>query len=137
VDVRVSRRKLDCGERLDYRLRLRPQGKLSLNAVSLTLHGFEKITWKGHKNRAHSATHTLYRRRAFLRLPLPASRTVDRGDRLSQDGSFELPAEGPPSFEASGNKIIWRLELAVDIAGLPDVEKSWPLTVRPQLRGEG
>lgn len=52
---------------------------------------------------------------------------------MTAAAQFTIPAEGMHSFEASDNKITWRLVLTTSIASWPDFAAAFPLVVAPLL----
>ena len=69
------------------------------------------------------------------------SREKSGTDPLDASGSVELETPGlsgegvnlPPTFEASRNKILWRLSVKGDIRWWPDIEDAWDIEVLPAL----
>ena len=64
---------------------------------------------------------------------LPLERVIadTASDELAAEWTVTVPADAPPSFHASNNKIEWTLEVKVVIDGYPDACPTFPLLVAP------
>jgi hypothetical protein len=118
-------------------LRLEPEGKIVLGQpcrlrwqieggagklvkLRLTLIGEEVATYR--RGTSTSTARHVFERRVLVETVVPQQ--IEFGE-----ATIELPIETVPSFEASNNKIVWKLELAGEIPKRPDLLDTYPLTV--------
>jgi hypothetical protein len=142
VDLHVSAEEVCMGDRLGFELALNPTGKVHVNRVTLECRGYEWIQWRETESYTdsdgrsqtrtvtRSKTHTLHEETQEL----ASDRPLRAGTAFHESGHFDIPLEGPPSMAADDNAIRWKLELHVDILGLPDVKETYELAVKPARR---
>ncbi len=93
-----------------------------ISTLSFKLKGIESATYR-------RGTDTITRTETFYEIELAQySDSVDM-----RSGSFEIqfPKNSMPTWEASNNKIEWRLELNGDIPRWPDIDESYDIVVYP------
>lgn len=59
-------------------------------------------------------------------------RTLGLGERWTHSLSVVLPAEGPPSFEAKHNQVLWTVRVRAEIAGWPDYDEGFVFRALPK-----
>jgi hypothetical protein len=108
-----------------------PKSALLLNEATVKLKGIEQVvSGSGTKKTTH--THTLHEAQASL----SAKQGIVAGRPVRLETLLELPASAPPSFEAASNKLIWSLNVHLDIARWPDWTHDVALRVLPMPSGE-
>jgi len=128
-----------------------PRPKLTLSRAAIPLGERANITWSfaGSAQRletlriwvegAESAT---YRRGTSSHTEtktFASIEVIERGEGMplaNGSATVRIPADTMHSFEASRNKIVWKIKLHGSIARWPDVITEFPLTVTPGEAGE-
>lgn len=104
-------------------LQWRFTGRVALvSRLLITLEGREEASYR-------RGTDTVTDRQPFL-----LSKVVETpyAERISTgSGSIRVPADTMPSWTGEHNKIVWALKVKAEIAGWPDVEEEYPITVIP------
>ena len=126
VEVTVSPRQLNPGDRFEVELRFAPKARIELNEITATLKGQEVvISGSGTKRTTHR--HVFHDEVQQLL----AACDVWPEEGTSAKGSFQIPHDAAPSFVASDNRLEWSVELHVDIARWPDWQSTEILAVAP------
>jgi hypothetical protein len=58
-------------------------------------------------------------------------RDLAAGESLVVEGRIRIPATAPPSFRAEDHQVEWKLEVRIDVPGMPDWTATYPLVVLP------
>lgn len=114
------------GEAIPLRLQFTPGGNLPLQGIRATLRAREECV-RGSGTNKKTSRHTLHEATTIL-----AEEGVLPGGQPAQFGAnIVVPDLGLYSFAASDNKLIWELELVLDIPSWPDWKETRLLCVRP------
>ncbi len=119
------------GGRMPICVTFMPKRSSSLNGITARLLGQERCTSGSGTNRT-THTHKLH----TSSVTLASQGEVTAGQPIRVDGYVEIPKINAYSFSASNNKIVWEVELRVDIPMWPDWLEKRPITVRPVLLAE-
>jgi len=124
--VKLSRDVVRPGDTIDVTLVLKPRRTLALNAAVVELSGREHAVSGGGTNMtAHD--HDVHLRQHSL----GAESHLRAGRRVVLQASLEVPAGAPPTFAAYYNDLKWTAKVRLGIAGWPDWEEEFPVTVKP------
>ena len=126
VGFQLARTEVVPGEQVPVRLSIRPQKTTEHNGITAKLTGVEKAT-SGSGTNSTTYTHKLCEET----ITLCEAGTVTPGAPLDLETSVAIPADAPYSFLASDNKILWQIELRIDIPRWPDWVYTQMLSVRP------
>ncbi len=112
------------GDPLTATVRFTPSADIALSRVMATLQAFERcVSGSGTNTTTHR--HTFFTRDVQLCGPRGAA----AGAGVELRGEFVLPADAPPSFNASDNELTWSVKFVVSMEGLPDVSRDVTFTV--------
>ncbi len=124
--IRLSASELKRGEEVLFNLALRPGQRTELRSLEVTLECEERVV-HGH------GQYQSHRRKVVFEQKLSLAKGVliepRRGFR--RKGRLTIPEDGPPSFGAPHNQVVWWLRFRGDIVGWPDWKEPFLLTVRP------
>lgn len=129
--VIVDRLPLRLGDRLTVSFEQQTKQHCTVNSVTVALHCEE---WARYRVGTDTRTET--------HLAVDDTTTLDiSGDAqaLSQlvgSATFKIPVESMHSFDASNNRITWRLRVKTDIDGWADYAADFPLQVIPRIAPE-
>lgn len=65
------------------------------------------------------------------RLSLARDLLIEPNRSLRKKGTVTIPEDGPTTFGAPDNQLVWWLRFQADIVGWPDWMEPFVLTVRP------
>ena len=125
VELELTPRDLRPGGSARLSLHFVPRARAELNEVTATLRGREIVT-SGSGTSRHTYRHTLCEEGWVL----------ERGGSLLEGDSFEkklevtVPESAAPSFRVEDNRILWELEVRVDVAGWPDWLETREITIQ-------
>lgn len=122
--LEMEREPLTPGERA--RIHLVQGGQFSLNTLTVDLKCIEKISYTRGTD-TYTETHDVYTERLLDTGPIALNAAL----RLEQPLEFRIPAEGPVSFRAPHNELVWRLEVALDVSRWPNARYTYPFRVTP------
>jgi hypothetical protein len=114
------------GQEVAVHLALTPRSPVSLTRGVVLLRGQERVVSGTGTNRT-THTHVFQLQEAGLDLPSD----VRAGSTLQRSVVLAVPADAPPSFGASDNDLQWAVVVRIGIAGWPDWEREYPITVAP------
>jgi hypothetical protein len=124
--VKLSTRDLRLGEEIQFELVIRPRRKAELRSLNAILECEERVT------HGHGQYQTHHRRTVFEEKVVLAEPRVIRPQRgLRKQGALTIPGDGPVTFGAPSNRVVWWLRFEADIVGWPDWKDPLLLTVRP------
>ena len=120
------------GGQVPVRVTFTPRQSSDLNGITAEIVGKEVcVSGSGTNRKTH--THKLYERT----LTLASRGKVVAGRRISLDGYVSIPQTQAYSFSAKDNKIVWEIEIRIDIPNWPDWLRTQTITVRPAESAEG
>jgi hypothetical protein len=124
--VQVSTKELRRGEEILYSLVLRPEQRTELRSLDVVLECEERI-YKGH------GQYRSYRRKRVFekRQSLAKDLVVEAHRGLRKKGAISIPDDGPTTFCAPDNQLVWWLHFRADIVGWPDWKEPHLLKVKP------
>jgi hypothetical protein len=124
--VNLSTTELGLGEAIRFSLALRPEQRTELRVLEAVLECEERVV------HGHGQYQSHHRRVVFeKRLSLAEDLLIEPHRGLRRKGTLTLPEDGPPSFGAPHNQVVWWLRFRGDIVGWPDWKEPFLLTVRP------
>jgi hypothetical protein len=124
--VQLSTTEVRRGEEVRFSVSVRPDKRTELRSLEAILECEERVV-QGHGN--YQTTH---RRTVFQkRLSLAKDQVIDPARGLRKKGTLTLPPDGPPSFGAPHNQLLWWLRFEGNIVGWPDWKEPILLTVWP------
>ena len=124
--VQLSTTELRWGEEIRFSLVLRPEQRTELRALRAILECEERVVHGHGQYRSH------HRKTVFKeRFSLAEDLTVEPHRVFRKNGTLTLPEDGPTSFGAPDNQVVWWLRFRADIVGWPDWKEPFLLTVKP------
>jgi hypothetical protein len=120
----ISSHPLYSGERC--RVFISQSGKLTMNSLRVFLVSEEEATYQ-----EGTATRTESRRVFEQELFKQERFQIEKERPYETEFDLQLPAGAMHSFEASYNKIRWKLVVRGDVAGWPNYERNFPVVVYP------
>jgi len=120
------------GTKLALGLDFNPRSEARLNEITATLKGYESVT-SGSGTNTTTHVHTLHEEKIVLR----GNGRLFAREAQELAGSVTLPADAAPSFEASDNHLIWKVDFHIDIAAWPDWTASTTIQVPALPDGKG
>jgi len=127
VDLHWDTLETPPGESFPLRIRLVPRKAVAINVVTCRLVGKEQcVSGSGTDKTTH--THIVHQRTTTLASDISAA----PGQPLEWAARLEIPETTAYSFEASDNKLIWSVEVRIDIPNWPDWMDEVTLLVRPR-----
>lgn len=108
------------------RIHLVQGGQFSLNTLTVDLRCIEKISYTRGTD-TYTETHEVYTERLLDTGPIELNAAL----KLEQPLEFRIPAEGPVSFRAPHNELVWSLEVALDVSRWPNAKYTYPFRVAP------
>ena len=123
----VSVQPLYLGETFTVRLRQPFKGDCQLNGVALKLICREEATYRRGTN-THTDRHEVFSES----YPVFEAQHAPAGTVLESEVSLQIPEDAMHTFVALRNKILWFLEVHVDIAAWPDYREEFQLQVAPR-----
>jgi hypothetical protein len=124
--VQLSTTELRLGEAILFSLTLRPDRRTELRSLDAILECEERVVHGHGQYRSHQRK-VVYEKRISLAQDL----IIEPHRGLRRKGTLSLPEDGPPSFGAPDNQVVWWLRFQGDIVGWPDWKEPFLLTVRP------
>jgi len=124
--IQLSTTELRRGEEILFSLVLRPEQRTELRSLDVVLECEERVV-RGHgQYRSH-------RRKTVVSKTISLSKdhVVEPHRGLRKRGAISIPEDGPISFGAPDNQVVWWLHFRADIVGWPDWNEPHLLTVRP------
>jgi hypothetical protein len=118
------------GETCRARVTIRPQGPVVVEAVDVEIQAFEQVRWKvrtNNRDQIRSKVESVW----YLRIPTRRPGQVIPPQVVEEAFEFTIPSEGPPSFEAPMNRLMWTVTLTIRMRGLNATRKVYPITVPP------
>lgn len=124
--VQLTTSDLRLGEDIGFSLALRPEQRTELRSLVVTLECEERVV-HGH------GQYQSHRRKVVFekRLSLAEGVLIEPLRGFRRRGALTLPEDGPPSFSAPHNQVVWWLRFRGDIVGWPDWKEPFLLSVRP------
>lgn len=133
VDVKLQPSALFApGRRGDVEVSFCPTAPASLNKVTATLKGQERVIRGSGSNRT-THTHILYEQE----FTLCEARALTVGDPVKLQANFELPDDAAYSFKASDNYLEWSMAIHIDIPSWPDWNENHTFVVYPAAIVDG
>ena len=130
VDVHLDPGDASPGETVRCRVEMEPPSTVTLNEVTVRLHGHEKVV-SGSGTNETTYTHTVHDEETTISRSKQA--TIRSGRRTFRT-SLALPSSAPFSFYARDNQMRWDVEVHVDVPNWPDWVHTDLVTVRPGAR---
>ncbi len=127
-ELKVSVHPLLLGEDFTVTYRHPVRAKFSHGGATLTLTAEEQAQYRRGTN-TYTVTKTIVEQTREL---VPAG-SVAAGDALTGEATFEVPSSAMHTFEASNNKVLWKLALRVDVPGWPDFRATYACRVLPRV----
>jgi hypothetical protein len=124
--VQLSTTELRRGEEIRFHVGIRPDQRTELRTLEAILECEERVV-QGHGQYQSRHRRTVYERRLLL----AEDQVIEAHRGLRRKGTLTIPAEGPPSFGAPDNQVVWWLRFQGDIVGWPDWNEPFLLTVSP------
>jgi hypothetical protein len=124
--VLLSTKELRRGEEILYSLVLRPEQRTELRSLEIILECEERVV-RGHgQYRSHRRKKVFEKRQTLIE-----DQVVEPHRGLRRKGTISIPDDGPTTFCASDNQVIWWLHFRADIPGWPDWKDPHLLRVKP------
>ena len=127
-ELKVSVHPLLLGEDFTVVYRQPVRAKFTHAGATLTLTAEEEAQYRRGTN-TYRVTKTIVEQ---TREVVPAG-SVAPGDALTGEATFEVPSSAMHTFEASNNKVHWKLALRVDVPGWPDFRATYACRVLPRV----
>jgi hypothetical protein len=124
--VQLSTTELRRGDEILYSLVLRPEQRTELRSLEVVLECEERVV-QGHGQYRSHKRKAVYEKR----VPLARNLVVEPHRGFKKKGTISVPEDGPPSFGAQDNQVVWWLHFKADIVGWPDWDEPHLLTVKP------
>lgn len=124
--VQLSTTELRRGEEILFSMVLRPDQRTELRSLEVILECEERVV-QGHGQYRSHKRKTVYEKQ----VPLARNLVVEPHRGFKKKGTISVPEDGPPSFGAQDNQIVWWLHFKADIVGWPDWDEPHLLTVKP------
>lgn len=124
--VQLSTTELRLGEAILFSLALRPDRRTELRSLDAILECEERVV-HGHGQYRSNRRKVVYEKR----LSLAQGAIIEPHRGFRRKGTLTIPENGPPSFGAPDNQVVWWLRFQGDIVGWPDWREPFLLTVRP------
>ena len=126
VTLSLSRRELVPGDGLECELSFTPLKEVQLKRLRFVLKAQERVVQgSGTDKKTHQ--HAVYEE---TRLSL-TQRTLAKNESVKASESFQIPLDAPYTFVASDNKLVWSVDVLIDVQGVLDWHRDVPLTVCP------
>ncbi len=126
VETQWSDLSLSPGGTLKTKIAFEPRRQVSLNNITAKLSGSEVcVSGSGSNRRTH--TNGFYEKKHELL----AATTLEPGTKQAMELELVLPGDVPYSFDVSNNKILWQVELRIDIPRWPDWSETKKLQIVP------
>jgi hypothetical protein len=124
--VHVSTKELCRGEEVLYSLVLRPEQRTELRSLEIILECEERVV-RGHgQYRSHRRKKVFEKRRSLAK-----DLVVEPHRGVRKKGAISIPDDGPTTFCASDNQVVWWLHFRADIVGWPDWKDPHLLRIKP------
>ncbi len=124
--VQLSTAELRLGEEIRFSLVLRPEQRTEIRSLTAILECEERVV------HGHGQYRSYHRKTVFeRRLSLAKDQLIEPHRGFRKKGTLTLPEDGPTTFGAQDNLVVWWLRFQADIAGWPDWKEPFLLTVRP------
>jgi hypothetical protein len=104
----------------------RPRADVELVRATATLRAIEIISWQ-HGEDSHTRRSVVSERSVVL---APGRRLL-AGEPVALEATLEIPAQGPSTFMAAHNSLLWMLNVCAKLGRWPDWRHEVPVTVRP------
>ena len=127
-ELKVSVHPLLLGEDFTVTYRHPVRAKFSHAGATLTLAAEEEAQYRRGTN-----TYTVRKKIVEQTRQLVPAGSVAPGDALTGEATFEVPSSAMHTFEASNNKVHWKLALRVDVPGWPDFHATYACRVLPRV----
>ncbi len=124
--IQLSTTDLRLGEAIRFSLSMRPEQRTELRTLDAILECEERVV-HGHGQYQSHRRKVVYEKR----LSLAEDILIEPHRGFRRKGTLTLPEDGPPSFGAPHNQVVWWLRFQGDIVGWPDWKEPFLLTVRP------
>lgn len=124
--VQLSTTELRRGEEILFGLALRPEQRTELRSLEVVLECEERVVHGHGQYRSHRRK-TIFEKRQSLAQDL----MVEPHRGINRRGTISIPEDGPTSFAAPDNQVVWWLHFRGDIVGWPDWKEPHLLTVKP------
>ena len=124
--VQLSTTEVRLGEAIRFSLAMRPEQRTELRTLDVILECEERVV-HGHGQYQSHHRKVVYERR----ISLAENLLIEPHRGMRRKGTITLPEEGPVSFGAPDNQLVWWLRFQGDIVGWPDWKEPFLLTVRP------
>lgn len=125
MEFSVEPESATAGDSLGVSVSFTPRFDGHIKSVAATLRGEEVVSSGSGTTRT---THTLVLHTEIE--TLETARDIRARNKVALEGKLALPADAPPSFYASNNKLRWEVEILIDITHWPDYSRSVPVIVR-------
>lgn len=126
VEVSLAPEETQAGGTVQLEVRLCPPKAVTLNGVRAKLEA-EEIAVSGSGTSEKTHRHTLHSDATTI----AERRRIAAGESVVLEGSFVIPENAEPSFEASDNSVRWTVVTEIDIDAWPDLRDEYVLTVHP------
>lgn len=124
--VQLSTTEVRLGEPIRFSLAMRPEQRTELRSLDVILECEERVV------HGHGQYQSHHRKVVFeKRLSLAENLLIEPHRGFRRKGMLTLPEQGPVSFGAPDNQVVWWLRFQGDIVGWPDWKEPILLTVRP------
>ncbi|MDF1663547.1 MAG: hypothetical protein P1V97_17380 [Planctomycetota bacterium] len=120
------------GRRGDLEVKFCPTAAASLNKVTASLKGQERVIRGSGSNRT-THTHVIFEED----FTLCEARALSVGEPVTLQANFKLPDNAPISFKASDNFLEWTIAIHIDIPSWPDWNESHTFVVYPAAIVDG
>ena len=127
MDISFTPETATKGEDLTVSMSIKPNKRLQVNSIKGTLMGVE-VAISGHGTDRVTHRHTLHEQE-FVWMESAQSISPASGSEFTW--ATRLPADAAPSFSAEDNKVLWAIEVHVDIPRWPDHKERREFTVYP------
>ncbi len=126
VTVTLEPDRVNAGQESRLHVHFSPKSAADLNGLTATLRGKEVVVSGSGTNRS---THShIFHNEQYTLLE---SERVAAGEDVDRDVLIEVPGDAPASFAAPDNRLVWEVEVHVDIKSWPDFKSSQGVIVLP------
>ncbi len=115
VDFQIEPRLVRAGQDLSVRIGCKPEGSTELLGATARIVATETVV------RGTGTNKSTYRQVVYEKdFEISGAKSLAAGLPYQDGVSIPIPADAPPSFYASDNKLTWNVEARLDIARWPD-----------------